>query len=157
MTQVTDKALTTRRNLIKGLVASSAVLAAAPSLAEMDHSKMDHSHHNMGKLNKDLIKIANECAQHGDECIDHCIELFKTGDTSLANCADTVNEMIVMCRALAKMATYQSEDLKAVAKICISVCQRCVDECSKHEDKHPNCKACADSCRECIKECKKIV
>jgi Cys-rich four helix bundle protein (predicted Tat secretion target) len=148
MTQATD---TTKRSLMKGIVAGSALLAAAPSFAEMDHS-----HHNMGKLNKALIKIANECAQHGDECIDHCIELFKTGDTSLANCADTVNEMIVMCRALAKMATYQSEDLKAVARVSINVCQRCVDECSKHEDKHPNCKACADSCRECIKECKKI-
>lgn len=146
---------TSRRNMMKSLVATSAVLAAAPALSKMDHSH--HQHMNMGTLNKALIKIANECAQHGDECIDHCIELFKTGDTSLANCADTVNEMIVMCRALAKMATYQSEDLKAVAKICISVCQRCVDECSKHEDKHPNCKACADSCRECIKECKKIV
>lgn len=149
---MTQSADATKRNLMKGIVASSALLAAVPSL-----SKMDHSHHHMGKLNKDLIKIANECAQHGDECIDHCIALFKTGDTSLANCADTVNEMIVMCRALAKMATYQSEDLKAVAKICINVCQRCVDECSKHEDKHPNCKACADSCRACIKECKKIV
>lgn len=150
MTQITD---TTKRNLIKGIVATSAVIAAAPTFAEMDHSH----HHHMDSLNKALIKIANECAQHGDECIAHCIELFKTGDTSLANCADTVNEMIVMCRALAKMATYESEDLKAVAKICIDVCQRCVDECSKHEAKHPKCKACADSCRECIKECKKIV
>ncbi len=140
-----------RRDLLKGLLATAAVVTAAPALATEDHS-----HHHMTKINKALINIANECAQHGDECIDHCIELFKAGDTSVAKCAETVNEMIVMCRALAKMATYQSEQLVAVAKICIDVCQVCADECGKHS-KHPQCKACERSCLECIEECKKIV
>ncbi len=142
-----------RRKLLKGMVATTAVLASAPLLAKNEHSH----HHHMGKLNKTLISIANECAQHGDECIDHCIELFKSGDTSVAKCAETVNEMIVMCRALAKMATYQSEQLVAVAKICIDVCQVCADECGKHAKKHQQCKSCEQSCLECIEECKKIV
>ena len=141
-----------RRNLLKGLLASTAAVAAAPSLAATDHSH----HHHMSKINKALVDIANVCAQHGDECIDHCIELFKSGDTSVARCAETVNEMIVMCRALAKMGTYQSEQLVAVAKICIDVCQVCADECGKHS-KHPQCKACEESCLKCIEECKKIV
>ncbi len=142
-----------RRNLLKGLLATSAVVAAGPVLAAKDHS---HHHHQMSKINKALVNIANECAQHGDECIDHCIELFKSGDTSVAKCAETVSEMIVMCRALAKMGTYQSEQLVAVAKICIDVCQVCADECGKHT-KHAQCKACEKSCLECIEECKKIV
>jgi Cys-rich four helix bundle protein (predicted Tat secretion target) len=142
-----------RRNLLKGLVAASAVMATGPVLSAQDHSH--HAHHQMSKINKALVDIANECAQHGDECIDHCIELFKSGDTSVAKCAETVNEMIVMCNALAKMGTYQSEQLVAVAKICIDVCQVCADECSKHS-KHPQCKACEESCLECIEECKKI-
>ncbi len=145
---------TSRRDLLKGLLATSAVMATGSALATEDHSH--HQHHAMGKINKALVKIANECAQHGDECIDHCIELFKSGDTTVARCAETVNEMIVMCRALAKMGTYQSEQLVAVAKICIDVCQVCADECGKHA-KHPQCKACEESCLECIKECKKIV
>lgn len=144
---------TTRRNILKGIAATSAVLAASPVFAGTDHS---HHHHDSG-LNNALIKIANECAQHGDECIAHCIELFKSGDTSLAKCADTVNEMIVMCRALAKMATYQSTQLNAVAKVCMDVCQICADECGKHAKTHVNCKACADSCLECIAEIKKII
>ena len=152
MTTTNKQSENTRRTLLKGLIATSAVLAASPVLAGGGHV-----HHHIEKLNKPLIKIANECAQHGDECIDHCIELFKSGDTSLAKCADAVNEMIVMCRALAKMATYQSPELKALAKICINVCQTCADECNKHANKHANCKACADSCLECIKECKKII
>lgn len=142
-----------RRNLLKGLLATTAAVAAAPTLAATDHS---HHHHHMSKINKALVDIANVCAQHGDECIDHCIELFKAGDTSVARCAETVNEMIVMCRALAKMGTYQSEQLVAVAKICIDVCQVCADECGKHS-KHPQCKACEESCLKCIEECKKIV
>jgi Cys-rich four helix bundle protein (predicted Tat secretion target) len=142
-----------RRNLLKGLLATAAVVTAAPTLAEGKHS---HHHHQMSKINKALVDIANQCAQHGDECIDHCIELFKSGDTTVAKCAETVNEMIVMCRALAKMGTYQSEHLVAVAKICIDVCQVCADECGKHT-KHEQCKACEKSCLECIDECKKIV
>ena len=142
---------TSRRDLIKGLVATSAALAAGSAIAGTDHSH--HAHHKMESPYKSLIKIAIECAQHGDECI----ELFKTGDTSLAKCADTVNEMIVMCRALARMATYQSTQTKAVAKVCMDVCQTCADECGKHSDTHPNCKACEQSCLECIEEIKKIL
>lgn len=142
-----------RRTLLKGILATSAVVASGTAFSAQDHS---HHHHPMTKINKALVNIANECAQHGDECIDHCIELFKSGDTSVARCAETVNEMIVMCRALAKMATYQSEQLVAVAKICIDVCQVCAEECGKHS-KHPQCKACEESCLECIKECKKII
>ena len=154
-----DQNNSSRRNLLKGLVATSAALAASSTLvsgsamAGPDHS---HHHHHSANDYSDLIRIANECAQHGDECIAHCIELFKTGDTSLAKCADTVNEMIVMCRALAKMATYDSKEVKAVAKICMDVCQVCADECGKHADKHPNCKACEQSCLECIEEIKKL-
>lgn len=138
-----------RINLLKGLLATFAVMAAAPVLSAQDHS---HYHHNMTKINKALVDIANECTQHGDECIENCIELFKSGDTNVARCAETVNEMIVMCHALAKMGTYQSEQLVAVAKICIDVCQ----VCGKHS-KHPQCKACEESCLEGIEECKKII
>lgn len=148
-----DNKTNSRRNLLKGLLATAAVVTAAPTLAADDHS---HHHHQMSKINKALVNIANQCAQHGDECIDHCIELFKSGDTTVAKCAETVSEMIVMCRALAKMGTYQSEQLVAVAKICIDVCQVCADECGKHT-KHEQCKACEESCLECIDECKKII
>ncbi len=58
-------------------------------------SAQDHSHHQMSKINKALVNISNEC-------IDHCIELFKSGDTTVAKCAEKINERIVMCHALAK-------------------------------------------------------
>lgn len=153
MSNNANNELKSKRNLLKGLLATAAVATAAPGLAKEDHS---HHHHQMSKINKALVDIANQCAQHGDECIDHCIDLFKSGDTTVARCAETVNEMIVMCNALAKMGTYQSEQLVAVAKICIDVCEVCAEECGKHT-KHAQCKACEESCLACIKECKKIV
>lgn len=153
MSNNANNELKSKRNLLKGLLATAAVATAAPALAKEDHS---HHHHQMSKINKALVDIANQCAQHGDECIDHCIDLFKSGDTTVARCAETVNEMIVMCNALAKMGTYQSEQLVAVAKICIDVCELCAEECGKHT-KHAQCKACEESCLACIKECKKIV
>lgn len=153
MSDNTNSENSSRRHLLKGLLATAAVAAATPALAKKEHA---HHHHNMSKINKALVDIANQCTQHGDECIDHCIELFKSGDTTVAKCAETVNEMIVMCHALAKMGTYQSEQLVAVAKICIDVCEICAEECGKHTE-HAQCKACEESCLECIKECKKIV
>ncbi|MDH5389493.1 MAG: Csp1 family four helix bundle copper storage protein, partial [Gammaproteobacteria bacterium] len=100
---------------------------------------------------------ALDCIKTGQACNDHCIELVKTGDTSIADCMDILTESLAMCIALSQMASAQSSHLPELAKLCISVCEECEKECRKHEKKHAACKACADSCNACIKACKKIV
>jgi len=78
-------------------------------------------------------------------------------DAMIANCLDSVADMLPMCAGLAKLASNQSSHLKALAKVCIAICEDCEKECRKHEDKHAECKACAESCAACIKECKQLV
>ena len=92
----------------------------------------------------------------GQACLDHCFTLLKDGDKKMADCAESVTEMLVMCDGLAKMASYRSPHLKDFAKVCAAVCKDCQDECEKHSEKHVECKQCADSCADCIKACDDI-
>lgn len=144
-----------RRNVLLGGAAVAATLATGTAFAATGADA--HHHHHEANKNTGLIDTALHCIKTGDACQAHCIELVKQGDTSIADCLNTVAEMLPMCTALAKLASYNSTHLVALAKVCIDVCEACEKECRNHEDKHAECKACADSCAECIKECKKLV
>ena len=139
-----------RRDILLGTTAIAATLVAGNAFAATGHQ------HHKSNRNISLIDSALECVKNGQACNDHCIELVKMGDASIADCMSSVSEMLATCTALSQMASYQSKHLAAFAKVCISVCKDCEKECQKHEDKHAECKACADSCRACIKACKKI-
>jgi Cys-rich four helix bundle protein (predicted Tat secretion target) len=146
-----------RRNILKGFGLFAAAASSGLSLNALAEST-EHSHaHHMHTVDLALQRVidhAMDCIKKGETCAQHCIELFKIGDTSVANCADSVQEMLASCTAMSKLAAYNSKHLKAMMKVCISVCEDCEKECNKHADKHAECKACADSCKDCIKVCK---
>lgn len=151
---------TSRRSLLLGAAAAATAVVASKSAIAADNGHAHHKHHNhgaMGQANQEIIDTAMHCIKTGEACLDHCIMLIKDGDTEMAKCLETVTEMLPMCTALSKLATYQSKHLVALAKVCIDVCKDCKKECDKHKDKHDTCKACAESCDECIKACEKIV
>jgi len=132
-----------------GLVATMA--AINPTLA------FGSSQHEHEKTATNVVDTALDCVKKGQACIEHCLELFKIGDTSVAECANTVQEMLAICTAISQLASYRSKYLPDLAKVCINVCEDCENECRKHEKMHAACKACANSCEECIKECKKLI
>ena len=136
-----------RRKVLTSAGVVAAATAVSPTLVFADS---EHKHHESAQTN--LVDTALDCVKSGQACIDHCIELFKSGDTSVAKCADTVQEMLAICTALSQFASYQSKYLHDLAKVCIEVCGDCEKECRKHAEKHAACKACADSCEECRKE-----
>jgi Cys-rich four helix bundle protein (predicted Tat secretion target) len=140
----------TRRDLLKGAIAVS----AATMISSTAQASSNHHHHS--NPNAGLVDTALDCLKTGQACLDHCFALFKQGDTSVADCADKVTEMLAMCTALSQMASYQSKHLASLAKLCAAVCKDCKKECDKHAKKHAACKACAESCEKCIKECEKI-
>ena len=146
-----------RRDLIKSAMAASvaigATVSAKSAMAGDDEHK--HKHHSKNK-NEHAIKTALACLKDGQACVDHCFTLLKDGDTSIAKCAETVTEMLVMCDGLSKMASYRSPHLKDFAKVCAAVCKDCKKECEKHSDKHAECKQCAESCGDCIDACENI-
>ncbi len=138
----------------KLLIGAGAIVSVASAGAAWGASVHQHqpSYNKQG-----IIDASIDCIKKGQACVDHCLELFKTGDTSVAECADAVHEMLAICTALSQFASYQSRHLKSLAKVCIDVCQDCENECRKHAEKHAACKACANACANCIEECQKIV
>lgn len=140
----------TRRDLLKGAVA----ISAATMISGVAQASSGHHHH--ANPNAAVVDTALDCIKTGQACLEHCFDLFKQGDISVADCADTVTDMLAMCTALTQMASSQSKHLAGVAKVCAAVCKDCKKACEKHADKHAACKACAESCEDCIKACEKI-
>ena len=135
------------------LLAGAGVLAAA--VITPASGAMDHRHEHGGK-NAALIETAFDCLKTGQACLDHCIESFKAGDTKLAECADTIVDLLASCDALSRLASNDSRHLKQFLAGCTAVCKDCEKACRKHEKEHATCKACADSCADCAREMKKI-
>lgn len=154
-TIASDMALhTSRRNLLKGaggIAALAAMGMMQPAAAASEH---EHHHHVVDDTRSRLIDSAAACIKTGDACSQHCIELIKTGDTSLAGCIDSVQEMLATCTALTKLAAYDSRHLKTMVQLCMNVAEDCQKECRKHETKHAECRDCANACADCIKVCK---
>lgn len=149
----------TRRAAL-GLALTAGVAAVAPALAADEHAGHgEHAHHDhgAGPKHQKLIDAALACVGRGEVCIDHCIKLLSTGDTSLKDCIRSVSGMLPMCVALARMAALDAQRLKDVARVCIDLCADCEKECRKHQDHHAACKACAESCADCIKACKAVI
>lgn len=103
-----------------------------------------------------MIEAIRGCVSAGDECLAHCLDSFKAGDTAMAECAASVTQMLAFCEAHGKLVSLDSKYVKELCQLAINICGDCEKECRKHE-KHPPCKACADACNACIAECKKHI
>lgn len=147
-----------RRDLLIGAAAitsfTSLSMLGVAKAEEHSHEKHQHTV-DQGRLR--VIKHATDCVSNGEMCIEHCLQLFKAGDTSVAECAQTAHEMLASCTAMSKLAAYNSPHLKDLMRVCIGVCEDCEKACREHEQEHAECKACADSCADCIKVCKEYL
>jgi Cys-rich four helix bundle protein (predicted Tat secretion target) len=125
--------------------AAALVLGGVPALAQRSH---DHGTH--GVQYPKLATAAADCGLRGQECLNHCIGLVKAGDTSIADCMESVEELIAACVALRVLTISNSKNLRDFARAVQPICQACETECRKHADKHAECKACGESCTACI-------
>jgi len=134
-----------RRALLSATLGATAlVVGGVRALAQQGH---DHSGH--GIQYPEVAATAGWCVLKGQECIDHCITVMKTGDVSLADCMRSVEQLVAACNALRVLTISDWKDLRKFAKAVQSVCESCETECRKHE-RHAPCKACAESCADCI-------
>ena len=148
-----------RRQIVTGMGAAVAVSTLAGAARADHHEESGHSDHAMETEvphNKALVDAALHCVQTGNDCLQHCFETFRQGDTSLALCATKVHELAVSCTALADFAAHDSVHLAAIARAAMEVCAACEEECRKHSH-HKPCVVCADSCQPCIDECEKVL
>lgn len=152
-----------RRELLSGMgAAGAAALAARAALGQTQDKKPpapaaghEHHHHEGGAKYQALIDAAHACMATGDICINHCLTSLSTGDKTLADCAKSVEAMLPMVTATAKLAAQDAKRLKELAAVCGKACKDCEAECKKHEQ-HPECKACGEACAKCAAECGKV-
>jgi Cys-rich four helix bundle protein (predicted Tat secretion target) len=160
-----NRAEPTRRDALNRMALLGAGLAGAafaPSLAAaqgMDHTAhmADHAGHSGPAKHQALIDAAALCTNRGEICLNHCVALLSTGDTSLKDCVRTVGAMLATSAALMRFAAFDSGRLKEMTKLCVDVCGDCEKECRKHEQHHAACKNCAEACAGFIKEGKKLL
>jgi Cys-rich four helix bundle protein (predicted Tat secretion target) len=146
-----------RRNLLKGAAAVTALSGLSflgQAYAEGEEPSHAHHQHTVDQVRMRVVQHAMDCVMKGQMCSEHCIQLFKAGDTSVAECADRVQDMLASCTAMGQLASYNSPHLKDMMPVCISICEDCEKACREHAKEHAECKACADSCADCIKVCK---
>jgi Cys-rich four helix bundle protein (predicted Tat secretion target) len=103
------------------------------------------------------VAVTNECIARGQACLSHCMETFVAGDTTMAECARAVQEMLVTCQAFGQLAANDSVVLRPMAQACIAVCEECEKQCRVHEDHQRECRECADACAELVREAKKLL
>ena len=102
-----------------------------------------------------LQQSALKCVSTGEDCLRHCLGMMAMKDTSMAECANLVVQLVASCRALHTLAAVNSQFTAAIAKGVAEVCTACGKECSKFSEKYAVCKACADACKTCAEECQK--
>jgi Cys-rich four helix bundle protein (predicted Tat secretion target) len=141
-----------RREVLTGIGAM--VMAVGPDAAFAAETHADHMAAPSPAV-KALIDAAFACEETGEACIAHCLAMFRAGDTSLAPCATSVQQMLPACSAVSRLANYGSPHLAAMAAVCAKICADCEAECRKHEQ-HPPCKACADACAKFVAAAKAL-
>lgn len=140
------------------LVAGVATAAQAEGEKSHEgHEGMDHGQHGMtpSKHNA-LIEAAQRCVASAEACVPHCVALLGKGDTSLAECLQSVLAMTPVCAAVARLASLDAPKLKDLVKVCGEICGECEKVCRKHAEHHAVCKTCAESCAAFVKEAKKL-
>jgi Cys-rich four helix bundle protein (predicted Tat secretion target) len=104
---------------------------------------------------EDLEKAAVHCVATGNDCLRHCLGMYKMKDTSMAGCADAAFQLVAVCAALNTLASVNSEHAGHLAKAVAMVCRDCQKECEKWP-KVSECKTCGESCKACAAECDKV-
>lgn len=104
-----------------------------------------------------LVASSGDCLAKGEVCMAHCVKLLGQGDTTIAKCATSVQELLAACTALQKLAAQQSPHTPAMARVALDICTACEKTCREHELHHVQCKDCANACLECSKQCKAVL
>ncbi len=145
--------LISRRALLIGAGAVGAAVASGISLAG-DAPGHKHEHH--APKNPTVLDAVNDCVVKAQQCAAHCLVAYQEGDTTLADCARKVNEMLPICRAFSYQLAANSPYVKALSAVCRQACEDCEKECRVHEDKHVECRECAEACAQVVAEIQKL-
>lgn len=127
--------------------------AKAKGDEKMDEQEGHEGHEGHAKapaadveVDPELVNIVADCIAAGRVCLNHCLRMLGTGNTSMAECSRAVSDMLAICEASESLAAAGSKHLKALATVCITACTDCSKACEPHVGHHAECKACKEAC-----------
>ena len=140
-----------RREFIAAAGTVAAVASTSQAFAQMAAEEPDMHPPKYKALEVEAVK----CVGTGNDCLRHCLGMYKMKDTSMAACADTAFQLVAACDALAALAAVNSEHTGHLAKTVAMICRDCQKECEKFP-KVAECKTCGEACKACAAECDKV-
>ncbi|QGU09841.1 four-helix bundle copper-binding protein [Leclercia sp. J807] len=101
---------------------------------------------------KKCIESCYLCAAACDHCAASCLE--EGNLDMMRECIKLDMQCANICRLAAQFMTLNSDSSQALCRLCADVCQKCGDECGKHE--HDHCQECSRACHHCAEQCRKM-
>jgi len=106
-----------------------------------------------------FVKAAYHCIETGELCVAHCSKELAEGNAEMAKCNVSVQSMMAVCSAAARLVALGSSQAKKAVELCAAVCKECAESCEEHKGHfghgmHLDCKACMEACRDMEKSCK---
>jgi len=138
----------TRRDLI----AAGAVVVAQAAVASAADAPVPGS-----APAQTLARAALDCVRTGEACLQHCLTLLATGDKTLGECAQMVNQMLAVCRAVGPIVDAGGKYVRPTAQLCRDVCSDCEQVCRQHAQQHTICATCADACAAAVAAAKQVI
>lgn len=96
-----------------------------------------------------LLEKICECQTTCKYCFNACLE--EKDVHMMTRCIKLNVECAEVCGLTISSLAYESEFSAEVLKLCIHACEKCAEECGKHQYIH--CIECAKACRECAEAC----
>ncbi len=103
----------------------------------------------MHKEHEKIILELNACINECNHCFNECLN--EKDVKMLAKCIQLNLECADFCQLSSTLIARNSEQAHEMLLLCAKVCERCADECVKHQNDH--CKHCAEVCRKCAETC----
>jgi Cys-rich four helix bundle protein (predicted Tat secretion target) len=142
-----------RREFIAAAGTAAAIASASQVFAQgMTGGESEDMHPPKYKT---LEVEALKCVGTGNDCLRHCLSMYKMKDTSMSDCASAAYQLVAACGALNALAAVNSEHTGHLAKAVAMICRDCQKECEKFP-RIDVCKACGESCKACAAECEKV-
>lgn len=108
----------------------------------------------MHKEFADTISILNDCAAACNHCFNACLN--EKDVNMVTRCISLDRDCADICQLTARMLQSDSEVSIEMLRLCITICEACGDECSRHS-KMEHCRECAEMCRKCAEACSKAM
>jgi hypothetical protein len=106
----------------------------------------------MHQTHQACIDACNACADACDHCATACLQ--EQDVKVMARCIALDIDCAAICRLAAGFMARGSEASKAICATCADICERCGEECARHQ--HDHCQQCAQACRRCAEECRRM-